>query len=121
MLKAGTNLSKYSAKELLGIDAKEFDTDNGLFKVAQINTVYIEGFKTDFLSEVKNEISLEIESNKLDMFVLMVTDIVNSNSLAVVIGSKAAVFETNFNIKLVDDMSMLDGVVSRKKQIVPFL
>jgi manganese-dependent inorganic pyrophosphatase len=51
----------------------------------------------------------------------MVTDIVNSNSLAVVIGNKSNVFEKNFNIELVDDMTMLEGVVSRKKQIVPFL
>jgi manganese-dependent inorganic pyrophosphatase len=121
MLKAGTNLSKYSAEELLGIDAKEFNTDNGLFKVAQVNTVDIEDFKVEFLDDVKKQMTNDIEVNKLDMFVLMVTDIVNSNSLAVVIGNKSNVFEKNFNIELVDDMTMLEGVVSRKKQIVPFL
>ncbi|MGL5021245.1 MAG: DHHA2 domain-containing protein, partial [Mycoplasmatales bacterium] len=31
------------------------------------------------------------------------------------------VFESNFNTKLLNDKVMLDGVVSRKKQIVPFL
>lgn len=121
MLKAGTNLSKYTAEELLGIDAKEFKTDNGLFKVAQVNTVDIEEFKNEFLTDVKLAMTNDITSSSLDMFVLMVTDIVNSNSLAVVLGAKSEVFETNFNIKLEADMTMLEGVVSRKKQIVPFL
>ena len=121
MLKAGTNLNKFSANELLNIDAKEFNTDNGLFKVAQVNTVDIEEFKTVFLKNIKEEISSDIVTNSLDMFVLLVTDIVNSNSLAIVLGSKSDVFSSNFNVELIDDMTMLEGVVSRKKQIVPFL
>ena len=51
----------------------------------------------------------------------MVTDIVNSNSLVLVNGSKINIFEEKFNKTLVDNKVLLEGVVSRKKQIVPFL
>ncbi len=121
MLKAGTNLSKFSNEELLSIDAKMFETRNGKFEVAQVNTVSIEDFEATFGETITSTIDTRISDESLDMFILLVTDIVNSNSLAIVRGAKNDVFTNAFNKELNNDRALLDGVVPRKKQVVPFL
>ena len=52
------------------------------------------------------------------MFVI--TDIINTNSKVMVLGNDKEVVEKAFDKKLDEDDSMLlEGVVSRKKQIAP--
>lgn len=121
MLKAGTDLSDKTATELINIDSKEFKTDNGHFEVAQINTADLDMFINDNEMEIIKAVDSTIESKGLDMFVVLVTDIINSDSMAIVRGSKTEVFENGLNAKLEDNKALLKGVVSRKKQVVPFL
>lgn len=121
VLKAGTDLSKFSAEEIIGIDAKEFSTTNGKFIVAQVNTASIEDFLNDFEVDVVEAIDKVVYDQGLDLFILLVTDIINSDSLALVRGTTPKVFERAFETKLVDSKALLKGVVSRKKQVVPFL
>jgi manganese-dependent inorganic pyrophosphatase len=53
--------------------------------------------------------------------VLLVTDIINNGSMVISIGENADLVERAFKVKLEDDMAWLESVVSRKKQVVPFL
>ena len=53
------------------------------------------------------------------MFVI--TDIVESNSKAIVLGNSASIAEKAYNEKIIDNVIELKGVVSRKKQIFPVL
>ena len=54
----------------------------------------------------------------LTLFVI--TDIINTNSKLIVLGPDSNIVEKAFNTKLDNENSMLlEGVVSRKKQIVP--
>lgn len=118
MLKAGTDLGDKSTAELLGMDAKEFSMGNAKVEVAQINAV-------DTNSIYEREVELEQEINKiidekdLDLFLLVVTDILNSNSDALALGKSVDNVEKAFEVKLTDNRALLEGVVSRKKQIVP--
>ncbi len=121
MLKAGTNLSGKNAKELLEIDAKEFTSNSKRFEVAQINTVDIDELLLEFETQLKAEMQNKVDENKLNLFLLMVTDIVNSNSMIVAIGEDISYFNDKFNVQLEDGKVLLRDVVSRKKQIVPFL
>ena len=57
-------------------------------------------------------------ANNVDSFLLMITDIIENNSQIIVIG-RPEIAEKAFNIKLEDNMAFLQGVVYRKKQIVP--
>lgn len=121
MLKAGTDLSTFSAEELINMDAKRVDENGKSFVVAQVNTVDI----NDVFAR-KEEISFEIEKviaeNKLDLFVFVITDIINSNSKIIALGNDREATELAFNQKLdSDDSMMLEGVVSRKKQILPHI
>ena len=56
-----------------------------------------------------------------DLFLLMVTDILESNSRLLVVGEPKDVVEKAFEKPLSNDKMDLPGVVSRKKQIVPQL
>lgn len=119
MLKAGTDLSTFSAEELINMDAKNVKEKGKNFVIAQVNTVDI----NDVFSR-KEEITFAIEKviseNKLDLFVFVITDIINSNSKIIALGNDKEVTEKAFDNKLDGDDSMiLQGVVSRKKQILP--
>lgn len=118
MLKAGTDLDDFSAEELINLDAKSLEKNGEKFVIAQVNTVSIE----DVLKrkeELEKAIKEEIEKNKLTLFVLAITDILNSNSQIIALGEKSKTVENAFNKELSDNMMFLEGVVSRKKQLLP--
>lgn len=121
MLKAGTDLSTYSGTEVINLDAKEFSSDTKKFVVAQVNTADID----DVFSrreELEFAMEKEIADRKLNFFVFVITDIINTNSKIIALGSDKSVVEEAFNKKLDEfDSMMLEGVVSRKKQIAPVL
>lgn len=118
MLKAGTDLDDFTAKELVNLDAKSLEKNGVKFVIAQVNTVSIE----DVLKrqeELENAMKEEIEENGLNIFVLAITDILNSNSEIIALGDKVDVVEKAFDKKLEDNRAFLEGVVSRKKQLLP--
>ncbi|TDL57998.1 manganese-dependent inorganic pyrophosphatase [Paenibacillus dendritiformis] len=120
MLKAGADLSDKSIEELLSLDAKEFTMGSAKVEIAQVNAVDV----NDVLSrqaEVETALSDIIAKKGLDLFVFVVTDILNSNSVAIALGSKADAVEKAYNVSLENNTALLKGVVSRKKQIVPVL
>lgn len=120
MLKAGTNLSSKSAEELIDIDAKTFELNGNQVRVAQVNTVDI----SDVLSrqeEIEEAINNSIKSNGYSDFVLMITDILNSNSEILALGSNTDKVENAFDFVLENNHAFLEGAVSRKKQVVPQL
>ena len=121
MLKAGTDLSTYSSTEVINLDAKEFTADTKKFVVAQVNTADID----DVFSrreELEFAMEKEISDKKLNLFVFVITDIINTNSKIIALGSDKSIVEKAFNKKLDEfDSMMLEGVVSRKKQIAPQL
>lgn len=120
MLKAGTNLSSKSAEELIDIDAKTFELKGNQVRVAQVNTVDI----SDVLSrqeEIEEAINNSIKNNGYSDFVLMITDILNSNSEILALGSNTDKVENAFDFVLENNHAFLEGAVSRKKQVVPQL
>lgn len=117
MLKAGTNLSHKSEYEILNMDMKIFELEKGRFGIAQVNTVN----EADMLAK-KNDFIKEIEKMivdlKLEGFMFVITNILTNNSVAIVRGNRVDILETAFG-KATNDEIVLNGVVSRKKQIVP--
>ncbi len=118
MLKAGTDLDDFSEEQLINLDAKSLNKDGIKFVIAQVNTVSIEEVlkRQEKLEEV---INAKIESENLSLFVFAITDILNSNSEIIALGSKADVVEKAFDKTLVNNRAFLEGVVSRKKQLLP--
>ena len=118
MLKAGTDLDDFSPEELINIDAKEFEKEGTKFEIAQVNTVSIEDvLKRE--AELKAVIQKTIEEKGLSLFVLAITDILNSNSMIIALGNRTDVIKTAFGKDLENDKAFLEGVVTRKKQLLP--
>ena len=120
MLKAGTDLDDFSAEELINLDAKSLDKDGTKFVIAQVNTVSIE----DVLkrqNELETAMNKAIAEKGLSLFVLAITDILNSNSEIIALGSKTDSVEKAFDKKLENNRAFLESVVSRKKQLLPFI
>ena len=61
----------------------------------------------------------EIEEKGLCLFVFVITDIVNSNSTAIVLGNRTDAVSKTYEIK--DNLAEMPGVVSRKKQVLPLV
>ena len=119
MLKAGTDLSTYSADEVINLDAKEFTEKGKKLVIAQVNTADIDDV---FVRKEEIEFAMEkqIADRKLDLYMFLITDIINTNSKAIVLGNEKEAVEKAFNVKLDEnDSVMLEGVVSRKKQVAP--
>ncbi len=120
MLKAGTDLDDFSAEELINLDAKSLDKEGTKFVIAQVNTVSIE----DVLkrqNELEEAMNNAISEKGLSLFVLAITDILNSNSEIIALGTKTDAVEKAFDKKLENNRAFLEGVVSRKKQLLPFI
>lgn len=120
MLKAGTDLGDKSIAELLSMDAKEFTMGAAKVEIAQINVVDIEAIYEN-QAEIEAEIHKIIAAKGLDLFLFVVTDILNSNSEVLALGAKSDHVEKAFGVTLVNNRALLEGVVSRKKQIVTSL
>lgn len=120
MLKAGADLSKKTVEELISLDAKEFTLGSKKVEIAQVNTVDIEDVKKR-QAELEAVISKVVAEKNLDLFLLVITDILENDSLALAIGNEAAKVEKAFNVTLENNTALLKGVVSRKKQVVPVL
>ncbi len=120
MLKAGTDLSDISDKGLLSLDAKEITIGNLKTIIAQVNTASIPEMMQR-KEKVEEEMKKVIEEKGLDLFFFAITDIINSNTQAIVLGEKSEIVEPAYNIKLENNTVFLEGVVSRKKQIIPVL
>ena len=120
MLKAGTNLGTKSAAELIDLDAKSFPMGGSNLRIAQVNTVDLaEVFARQ--SELESAMQEANAANGYDLFVLVVTNILDSDSEILIVGEPKENVEKAFNVTLDNNRALLKGVVSRKKQVVPQL
>ena len=119
MLKAGTNLGAKSDADIVDGDAKTFELGGKKVRIGQVNTVDLDdvfGRQADLESQMQSM----MDDNDYDLFLLIATNILNSDSELLVIGEPAEKVEAAFGKKLNENKRMnLPGVVSRKKQVVP--
>ena len=120
MLKAGTDLSSFTIDEILALDAKQIDFKDVKSIVNQVNTADISDVMA-MKDDLEIGINQIIDSQNLDLFILLITDIVNSNSQVIALGKNADLVEKAYGVKLEDNTVLLEGIVSRKKQVVPIM
>lgn len=120
MLKAGADLSDKTIAQLISLDAKEFAMGGAKVEIAQVNAVDV----NDVLSrqgELEDAMTSIIDAKGLDLFLFVVTDILNNDSVGIALGKAADAVEAAYGVKLSNNQAVLKGVVSRKSQIVPVL
>ena len=121
MLKAGTNLKDKSAEEIFYRDFKTFTMNDVSLGVGQVNALTREE-----LVEIKEKILPYMEAAigkmHVNMVFFMLTDILGESTELLFAGKNAEGFvEDAFHVSKDVDSFRLDGVVSRKKQLLPAL
>lgn len=118
MFKAGTSLAGSTPQQLLDRDFKLFTINEVKVGISQVNTMdldSIKDLKPDLISIMENKLKEEGYS----VFMLMLTDIFNEASEILVVGPHKEEVAEAFGKKLVNNSFYAEGVVSRKKQVVP--
>lgn len=120
LLRAGASLRDLSIAQLVSRDSKEFSMGGAMVEIAQVNAVDVD----EVLSrqgELEAALRTIVAEKDLDLFLFVVTDILNNDSVAVALGPRASAVESAYGVTLADNRAHLKGVVSRKLQIVPVL
>ena len=120
MFKVKSQVAGTPIRDLVMRDYKNFDMHGTKVGVGQLEVV--DGSVFD---EIKDELMADIkkvkEENNLHTVALLLTDIIKEGSEVLVASDDNSIFEKAFNCKLEDNKVWLDGCLSRKKQIIPFL
>ena len=106
MLKAGTDLSSYSIEEILNIDRKTAVYGNYKASINQVMTADVEE-TLKLKEELEAGMQKMIENENLDLFMLLITDIINSDSTVIALGNKAEAVEKGYNVTLNNNMAVL--------------
>ncbi len=118
LLKAGTDISDFTAQQVLNIDSKQFEEKGKKFVISQVNSADLDDiFSRKF--ELESAINEELQEKNLDLYMFVATDILNANSKVIALGNDTNIIEKAYGLGLEDNTVMLENVVSRKKQILP--
>lgn len=117
MLTAKSTVGKMTPEEILNIDYKPFDMSGKKVGIGQAEVIDMSEVASK-KEAIQNLIDEMIEKEGYDMVLFLVTDIMKEGSEVLVAGNKSA-FETAFELKLDGKSVFIDGLMSRKKQVVP--
>ncbi|MDY0232780.1 MAG: manganese-dependent inorganic pyrophosphatase [Sulfurimonas sp.] len=109
-----------SARELNTRDYKEFVMGDAKLGIGQLEVVDLSVFdsiKNDLFEDMKK---LKEEGN-LHSVIILLTDIMKEGSQMLVVSDDESKIEKAFGCSLENSQVWLDGVLSRKKQVIPFL
>lgn len=121
MFRAGSDFKNKTTEEIFYQDFKVFHTDENDFGVAQISAMSRE--ELDKLGEQLRPFLMQVlGEKKLDMVFCMLTDILAESSKVIFAGNEAGkMLSGAFRVKEEEQGILLDGIVSRKKQLIPTL
>ena len=120
LLKAKSDISSKSAKDILMGDFKKFDFSGTKSGVGQIEVMDLKDLEPK-RAAILDEMNKMKDAEKLDMVVLMLTDVMKEASDILFVGNAnaAAGFEKAFGGKLANNSIYKEKVLSRKKQVIP--
>ena len=121
MFNSSLNFDKKTEYDLLTMDVKTFNNGSRSFKVSQIITMNVSGLlerKSRFIEEI-NKFK---EFSKCDYVILMITDILTNGTYLLFDSNDLTynILQRTLDVNVFQGV-YLDGVVSRKKQIIPLL
>ena len=101
-------------------DFKEFNMGGEKVGIGQLEVVDLSVF--DDMKEELFEATQKVkDENERHTVILLLTDIMQEGSQILVLSDDSTKVESAFNVKLEDNQVWLPKVMSRKKQIIPFL
>ena len=120
MFIAKSNVKDASAKELLFRDYKDFTIHGHTIGVGQLETVDLALLedKKDELLDIMRDIK---ESEQKHTILLLLTDIMKEGSLVLFLSDETNRLENVFKKEFQGNSLWIDGMMSRKKQVMPYL
>ena len=121
MFAAKSDVSSFSEAELLRMDSKEYEVGGKQFRVSVLETTSPSAIldRKDALMAAMPAVA---EEDGADQVLLFVVDILNEEATMLIPNDLTkAVAENSFDAKVEGDTVVLPGIMSRKKQIIPFL
>ena len=120
LLESGVSIKGLNADDIIFKDSKRFETNGHEFSVSQVFTTNFDEFKPR-VNELIAELNKEAERNNLEVCALFVTDFLNNNSYLLYSDNSKNLLENAYNVDDLEQGHLLEGVVSRKKQMVPVI
>ncbi|MDE6475480.1 MAG: DHH family phosphoesterase, partial [Erysipelotrichaceae bacterium] len=120
MFQAVATLKGRSLSEILYNDFKEYHIGDKRIAIGQINLADVEemeAIKEEFLSYL-NKIN---EIHKFDLLMMCFTNVEGKGSNLIFVGQLHWLVDEVFKDVILDEHYFVDGIISRKKQIIPFL
>jgi len=119
MFEATSDVSELSADQIVSRDAKQYQVSSGnTICIAQIEVVG--NALLDRKDELLEAMRKARESRDLELYALMVTDVLTKGTELLVVGDTATVARS-FGVEPHDSQIELPGVMSRKKEVAPKL
>lgn len=116
---SGSVLTSKQPAEAITADCKEYQENGSQFSVAQIEEIGFDQFWKQ-KDDVKSSLEKYRSENGYYFSALLVTDVVRQNSLLVLAGSEPFLRHISYP-EMEPGIYDFQGVVSRKKQLMPFL
>ncbi|MDE6608655.1 MAG: putative manganese-dependent inorganic diphosphatase [Lachnospiraceae bacterium] len=121
MFKAGSNLKAKEPEEIFFQDFKTFSINDVSFGVGQINAMTREEL-SDIKEKLKSYLEEAVGKLSVNMIFFMLTDIISESTELLYVGNNAEeLIENAFGVSPDEDSFRLEGVISRKKQLIPTL
>lgn len=116
---AGSVLRSSTPLEVIGSDRKEYEESGYRISISQVEEVGLNQFHA--VQEALQEELVRLTSeNALDIACLMVTDVTRNDSLLLIEAPEEVLLRVHYPRRQ-ENLYQLDGVVSRKKQLFPWL
>ena len=120
MFKIKSQVEGTPIRDLLMRDFKDFNMSGTKIGIGQLEVVDISVFD-DIKKDLLKDLGVLKDEGNRDSVILLLTDIMKEGSELLIASDDISKIEKAFNKKQENSKMWLDGVLSRKKQIVPFL
>ena len=118
LLGSGVSIEGMTITDVIYKDFKSYTINDHKFAVGQVFTTNFKDYEKN-IQDYINELNNIAKSNNYKVACLFVTDILNNNSYIIYNDKAKDYLIEAFNIMDLEEGTLIKGVVSRKKQIVP--
>ena len=107
-------------RNLITRDYKQFEMNGAIVGINQLEMVDISVLESRH-DEILEDMQKMKNEEGLHTILVLLTDIMKEGSLLLCVSDDETKIEKAFDVKLQDSKVWLDGVLSRKKQVIPFV
>jgi manganese-dependent inorganic pyrophosphatase len=117
---SGSVILNSTAEEVIRSDCKEYNEGNFRYSVSQIEELGFDNFNAN-ATPLSEALNAHRKSEGLRLSLLLITDVNSQDSLLVACGDASILDQINYPQRGKNNVYFLSGIVSRKKQLIPYI